>query len=280
MSQASQNLPNPPSVPAATSGGNGGFLRWPSIFPAIFFIIVESVLEIPRIKAYAAHPDDGGGYLLGEIGGGLILSLLVAWVAYRIMRRSRAAGTFAFSAVLVVLAIGTFKSPWPGTEQVIEKGILDPFESKRQAAESDFDQLKMSGALHFAGINAPEEVERRLDLIRRALNSDNALLNAGDHARVALIDNLSAAGVTDSRRDQILDDFDAKIHWGERRNVFSADANVLVAAQSIYGFLHDHQGQWTCSRLDGHVSFENQALQAKFDDLLAAVRSAGAGAIE
>jgi len=88
-------------------------LKWWAIFPASIFMGVEAIFA--RKPATNPGMDDGAsiGYVVGGCLFGLVLSLLLAWVAYRLTRRSQLVATLMFSFVLGFVGCGTIVSTTP-----------------------------------------------------------------------------------------------------------------------------------------------------------------------
>jgi len=82
-------------------------LAWWGIIPAVIFVALQVVVGWPAAKARSASTELAFSFLVGQIIGGLIIPFIIAWIAYRVGRRSQLAGTIAFSVVLALGCLGT-----------------------------------------------------------------------------------------------------------------------------------------------------------------------------
>jgi len=83
-------------------------LSWWAILPALAFVVFEFVLGWRRAYGYSPHShrwDDALTYLIVEFFGAMAISLPLAWIAHRVVKRSSAIGTIVFT---VVLAMASF----------------------------------------------------------------------------------------------------------------------------------------------------------------------------
>ncbi len=90
-------------------------LAWWGIFPVIAFVAAHVVFGFSRAKLRTS-PDNVLSHWLGVVFGGLLLATLVAWIAYRIGKRSQLAGTVVFTVVLMLATtnlVNTTKSSSP-----------------------------------------------------------------------------------------------------------------------------------------------------------------------
>jgi hypothetical protein len=84
-------------------------LAWWAVFPLAGFLVVEAVYGWGIAVKRATAPDLAVSYLCGSVIGGLLISLGVAWVTYRVGSRSRYAATLAFTGVMLLCCGGVFR---------------------------------------------------------------------------------------------------------------------------------------------------------------------------
>jgi len=91
-------------------------LAWWGVIPAVVFVVVEIYFGSAVAKNRATGPDTQVSYLMGVIFAGLLISTVIGWIAYRLLRRSQVAGTVAFSAILALfcLSVLTITGVVPG----------------------------------------------------------------------------------------------------------------------------------------------------------------------
>ncbi|MDB5319645.1 MAG: hypothetical protein JWN40_1276 [Phycisphaerales bacterium] len=77
-------------------------LAWWAVFPFLGFIIVQAVFGWQTAVARATAPEFAISYLGGSIVGGLLVSLVIAYVAYHIGSKSQFAASLTFTIVLAL----------------------------------------------------------------------------------------------------------------------------------------------------------------------------------
>lgn len=90
-------------------------LAWWGVFPVIAFAVAQVAFGFSRAKLRTS-PDNVLSYWLASVFVGLLLATLVAWIAYRIGKKSQLAGTVALTVVLMLATtdlVSTTKSPSP-----------------------------------------------------------------------------------------------------------------------------------------------------------------------
>ncbi len=110
MSQASQDasgsgLPGSPPRPRRVKQP---LLKWWGIFPASLFMGVEAIFARPAPGP--GETKDGldlVGYVVGGCLFGLVFSLVLGWLAYRLTGRSQLVATLIFSLALGLVGCST-----------------------------------------------------------------------------------------------------------------------------------------------------------------------------
>jgi hypothetical protein len=96
--------PQPGARPPKPSAKKKSLLEWWAIFPVASFIVIEAIFGGP--SANNQHEEGYSvGYVVGGCLFGLVISLLFAWVAYRVTRRSQLVATLVFSLVIEFVAL-------------------------------------------------------------------------------------------------------------------------------------------------------------------------------
>jgi hypothetical protein len=104
-------------VPAPRKKTSVGFVAWWGIIPALAFIAVEVIRGWPVAQARASRPEFAISYFMGGTVGGILIALLIAWVGYRLVRKSRLAGSIVFTLVLCFFCVSVaLQSPTPRTQ--------------------------------------------------------------------------------------------------------------------------------------------------------------------
>jgi hypothetical protein len=80
-------------------------LAWWGFIPVIAFFAMEVVYGWPRAVIRATSPELATSYFVGHVLGALLISYVIAWIAYRVARRSRLVGTIAFSAIMALACV-------------------------------------------------------------------------------------------------------------------------------------------------------------------------------
>jgi hypothetical protein len=84
-------------------------LKWWGIFPASLFMGVEAIFARPAPGPTEMKDGlDLVGYVVGGCLFGLVFSLVLAWVAYRLTGRSQLVATLIFSLALGLVGCSTF----------------------------------------------------------------------------------------------------------------------------------------------------------------------------
>jgi len=103
------------SIPAPQPAGRrpkrkakDSLLEWWAIFPAASFVVVEAVFGGPKEPERANDMANYVGFIVGGCLFGFVASLLLAWFAYRMIRRSRLAATLVFSLLIEFFALVAF----------------------------------------------------------------------------------------------------------------------------------------------------------------------------
>lgn len=91
---------NPLSAPM---GGRKLMLAWWAILPVLTFLVLEGAIVRKYAQAHAINPVYT---VLRDIVGGLLTALLIAWLAYRIGRRSQLVASITFTVVLSLPCAG------------------------------------------------------------------------------------------------------------------------------------------------------------------------------
>jgi hypothetical protein len=84
-------------------------LAWWAVFPLACFALVEAVYGWQIAVARATAPEFAVSYLGGSVVGGLLISLGVAYVVYRIGSRSQFAASVSFALVVLLFSVGAFR---------------------------------------------------------------------------------------------------------------------------------------------------------------------------
>jgi hypothetical protein len=108
--------PPPPSPFPAPDGSapapnvKKSLLAWWGIIPALLFLAVQFTFGWPKDTGRQAL-EYSVGFVAGGYLFGLVLSLLVAWVSYRLTRRSQLVSTIIFTLVLGLLSLSVAAKP-------------------------------------------------------------------------------------------------------------------------------------------------------------------------
>ena len=94
------SIPLPLRVDSQSPRAKSSMLAWWGLIPATALIAIEVLYAWPHAKAHATAPEAAISYLIGHILGGLLVSFAIAWVTYRVGRRSQFAATIAFSITI------------------------------------------------------------------------------------------------------------------------------------------------------------------------------------
>jgi hypothetical protein len=100
FSGLTQDAPRPPRVKEP-------LLKWWGIFPAAIFMGVEALFARPEAANGVKDGLDSVGYIVGGCLFGLVFSLMLAWIAYRLTGRSQLVATLIFSFALGFVGCGT-----------------------------------------------------------------------------------------------------------------------------------------------------------------------------
>ena len=84
-------------------------LAWWAVFPLACFALVEAVYGWQIAVARATSPEFAVSYLAGSVVGGLLISLGVAYVVYRLGSRSQFAASVSFTLVVLLFSAGAFR---------------------------------------------------------------------------------------------------------------------------------------------------------------------------
>ena len=84
-------------------------LAWWAVLPLACFAIVEAMYGWGIAVARATAPDFAVSYLGGQVVGGLLISVGVAYVVYRFGSRSQFAASLAFTAVVLLFCAGVYR---------------------------------------------------------------------------------------------------------------------------------------------------------------------------
>jgi len=90
-------------------------LAWWAIFPVILYVIALTIYS-PR---HVSEGEGGSGYAIGLVTGGAIagvlISLIISWIVYRLASRSQSTGTIAFSALILFFCVSVILNSRPKT---------------------------------------------------------------------------------------------------------------------------------------------------------------------
>jgi hypothetical protein len=78
-------------------------LAWWALGPLAIAIFIQIKYVYPK-AAEAAGASHAGPYIVGTIIGLLLITLLLAWIAYRLSGRSQLLSTLVFSLLIVLLS--------------------------------------------------------------------------------------------------------------------------------------------------------------------------------
>lgn len=201
---------------------------------------------------------------MGGTVGGLFISVALAWIAYRLARRSTLAGTVAFAMVMLLGCLSVFVQSVRRGDWVV-KVVLDQLAVKRQVAQEDTEHLIAARIMRLDGLDSPGEIDRRLALIRRAVRSNADLLAAGDRIHDLLNARLTEADVSESKRERYLQQVD--LRWSQVRGVHTRSARALAAYRDCFQFLREHEGQWHCDAKSRSILFNDEHLVEQFRPL-------------
>lgn len=106
-------------------------LAWWAIFPLMLLLIVEVHFGWKNAHVRASAPEFAISYLMGQIVGALLISLLIAWIAYRAAGRSQIAGTLAFTVMALIACV-----------PVIEESRMSASPGSSPSASQNADLMK------------------------------------------------------------------------------------------------------------------------------------------
>jgi hypothetical protein len=98
-------------------------LAWWGIIPTVIFVAFEAIFGWPEAKIRATAPGYALSYLVGRAIGGLLISFVIAWIAYRIGRRSQLAATITFSIAIGFVGLTVVERshrPRPSNAELIQ----------------------------------------------------------------------------------------------------------------------------------------------------------------
>jgi hypothetical protein len=99
--------PLPVELPAKPNAKKS-LLEWWTLLPVAVFVGIEIMFGAPKGAAVDANDSYNIGFIVGGSLAGIVISLLVAWVAYRLTRRSSLVASLVFSGMLGLFALGAF----------------------------------------------------------------------------------------------------------------------------------------------------------------------------
>src|SRR5947207_14613823 len=79
-------------------------LSWLITVPVAVLLLIELRVQLPLARA-SMKTDQAIAFVMGRLIGGLLFSLLIAWVAWLVGRRSRFAANWGFGIVITVFAM-------------------------------------------------------------------------------------------------------------------------------------------------------------------------------
>jgi hypothetical protein len=94
------NIPPPRDFPTPQKKVKSSFLAWWGVIPVIAYVVVQAMYGWTEAKARASSQELAISYFLGGIIGGVLISLVAGWIAYRAFQRSRFGGTITFTLLL------------------------------------------------------------------------------------------------------------------------------------------------------------------------------------
>lgn len=255
-------------------------IGWWGLIPAVAFIVVECIYGWPEAQARSKSPDYAGGYFVGSILGGFVISLFLAWIAYLVGRRSQLAGTITFTAMLAFYISTVLGSALmsPPAARTLARDLFQSIETKQRAASSAAAELDRISGNHLDGIDRPGELDARLRAIAAARAANQAVLDAGDGAATDLAQGLDKAGVRPSTRDRLVAQFTAKIRWDRVRGSYDTKRRGFDSLHSLYQLLKDHPDKWQYNSEAKRIDFGDQKLLDQFkaiqQELLGTMRQA------
>jgi hypothetical protein len=81
------------------------FLQWWAIVPVIIFVVIAIKFGGPPPDQPQQNEGYRGGYIVGTALGGIVLSLLGAWVTYHVTRKSRLGASLMFALGLAFFSL-------------------------------------------------------------------------------------------------------------------------------------------------------------------------------
>jgi len=266
----SQYPPCPPPFASAAPPPlkQPSMLAWWAAFPAGAFLVCQVIFGWANAKAGATSPDYAISYLVGGIIGGLLISMLPAWVVYRIAGRSQLGGSITFSVLMVLFTLTVISQSLgaPQAKRVV-KEVMDSLRAKENLAYDDMQTSKASFRNGLRGIENQDEIDRRLAVLDRAIASNNAMLDAGDGAHDTLSRRLGESRVSGWQRDRVLAQFDKEYNWTAGRRVYTSNADLFAAMRNCYLFLHQNEADWTYDPQSNRVLFKSTGRLDEFHKL-------------
>jgi len=99
------------AAPAAAPEKRRPMLAWWALFPTLGFVAARLIAGWPEEGARSSIPGAEIGGLIGAIGVGVLISILLAWIVYRLAHRSRMAASLTFSGLMVLMLAGSVLVP-------------------------------------------------------------------------------------------------------------------------------------------------------------------------
>jgi hypothetical protein len=94
--------PAPPPLPASAQRKKRVLAQW-ALLPLIPFLIVHCIWGLPEARQKAG--EGAIPFLALQIVGGLFVSLLIAWISYRMSSRSQSVGSIVFTAFILIFTL-------------------------------------------------------------------------------------------------------------------------------------------------------------------------------
>jgi len=132
------NISTPPPVPPSTPPPVPENHKFTLPIPGLILYFLGCGLAV-GLAVKAGIPAESWSYLIGSLVGALIFPTLVAWIVWRVARRSKIAGSIAFYVVLVLVGVGQVAERAKTRTARVSPTVVQAAEDMRKELRDDFE---------------------------------------------------------------------------------------------------------------------------------------------
>ena len=239
MQRVQIDLPSPP--PRHRKFRLNGWMLIP-----ILLVVAMQYRVFSQMRELHGH-DEAITHVAGRIAGTLLFSLLIAWFASLISRRSKRATnyTFAITALLMGFASYSMDVTANSLGSRAMSAQLQILVSHREAVQAAQRRLNDAGGVNVALPRDSAEAAERLTLLEELRDVVRAMIAAGDDASVELSSRLNDTRIQPAQREEFVRVFEAKVYWSVQRPMFLAIERSCAAGADFLAFLRDRPDGWS-----------------------------------